>query len=386
MQGTMMQHVERGLTYVSDAALKSTFLQILDAVEHIHDNGLGHRDLKPENILCSEDGLTVKICDFGVAVDCERAHLSMAGSLPYMPPEVLELGPLIKSYSAAAGDVWACCILLLNMIGGRCPWKQADTGDFQFAMFLEDPLYLMATFRISEPLYRLLLRGLHQDPRYRPSVTELRRGIKKIKHFYKREPSDPLAFAAPFISKMKKLIVSKRSPPIVKPAVVVPAAASRPPPVTPVQLPPPMSRGELSLRPMVFKTVWSTPYGSEPPSAQPSWHRSDHGSSSPESDWVSVLSTFNSQAEVVFAPVGSVAMSACSSPLPWLKDDVPAPVAKLALLAPPSFSTASSSAPSQSSSSTRPSFANSELVSKYSTHGSGRFGLLRSWPQQSESA
>ena len=33
----------------------------------MHNNGIFHRDLKPQNILVSDDGLTVKVADFGLA-------------------------------------------------------------------------------------------------------------------------------------------------------------------------------------------------------------------------------------------------------------------------------------------------------------------------------
>jgi len=39
---------------------------ILEAINHIHSNGVVHRDLKPENIMLDENNLP-KIIDFGLS-------------------------------------------------------------------------------------------------------------------------------------------------------------------------------------------------------------------------------------------------------------------------------------------------------------------------------
>lgn len=51
---------------LSEKKTRYIMRQVLEGVQHIHNQGIVHRDLKPENILL-DDNLNVKITDFGFA-------------------------------------------------------------------------------------------------------------------------------------------------------------------------------------------------------------------------------------------------------------------------------------------------------------------------------
>ena len=70
-------------------------MQLCSALEHAHKRGIVHRDIKPENImLTDEDGVDVRLMDFGVAQLEDRASITMTGDLigtmGYMSPEQAE--------------------------------------------------------------------------------------------------------------------------------------------------------------------------------------------------------------------------------------------------------------------------------------------------------
>ncbi|KAF8189802.1 kinase-like domain-containing protein [Mycena galopus ATCC 62051] len=168
----------------NDALVKRTFLQLLDAVHFCHERGVYHRDLKPSNILCDADAGNIRIADFGLAVDDEFPCLDPAGTSSYATPESLTLRRG-QSYDAEEGDVWACCIILLNMMIGGSPWYSAVDSDFEWRKFLADKHYLRHEFPISEQLNKLLRRCFHPTAAKRPSLLKLRKEIAKMEQLFR---------------------------------------------------------------------------------------------------------------------------------------------------------------------------------------------------------
>ena len=50
------------------------FKQLLDGLEHIHQEGLIHRDIKPDNIFINKERTQLKIGDFGLAKQSTFEH------------------------------------------------------------------------------------------------------------------------------------------------------------------------------------------------------------------------------------------------------------------------------------------------------------------------
>lgn len=77
---------ERRLYENDDCRVKSAFLQVCEAVQFCHSQGIYHRDLKPENVFVSEDGWNVKLGDFGLATRDPTSDDFGCGSTFYMSP------------------------------------------------------------------------------------------------------------------------------------------------------------------------------------------------------------------------------------------------------------------------------------------------------------
>lgn len=93
---------------------------VLDALAAAHRHGLVHRDIKPENVLLAEDG-RIKVADFGLARAVTEVTSTttgtVLGTVAYLGPELVSRG-----VSDPRTDVYACGILLFEMLTGRQPF------------------------------------------------------------------------------------------------------------------------------------------------------------------------------------------------------------------------------------------------------------------------
>lgn len=110
--------------------------QILDAIKHMHNNGVIHRDIKPENILL-DSKFRIQITDFGTAKLLEKKNhgepgedvdypvdvraRSFVGTAEYVSPELLE-----SKYCGKPGDIWAFGCILYQMVAGKPPFKATN--------------------------------------------------------------------------------------------------------------------------------------------------------------------------------------------------------------------------------------------------------------------
>lgn len=94
--------------------------QILTALSFCQNRGIAHRDIKPSNIFIDKYWRP-KLADFGFATNFFNRQLSdtFAGSLPFMPLEILHLTP----YDPAKADIWSLGITFFVMATGYLPFK-----------------------------------------------------------------------------------------------------------------------------------------------------------------------------------------------------------------------------------------------------------------------
>jgi eukaryotic-like serine/threonine-protein kinase len=139
-------------------------LQVLEALQFAHDNGLVHRDVKPGNVLVGTDG-RVKVTDFGIAKAAfdtgdPTTTGSVLGSAPYMSPEQVEGNPV-----DGRSDVYACGATLYEMLTGRPPFEGDTPLAAAMVRLTKDPIPPRAVRAgIPRALDAIVMRSLARDP------------------------------------------------------------------------------------------------------------------------------------------------------------------------------------------------------------------------------
>ncbi|KAG0351416.1 kinase-like domain-containing protein [Gamsiella multidivaricata] len=173
---------ERGEFIGNSSAIKLIFSQIASAVMHCHTKGVYHRDLKPENIIMF--GPSVKLVDFGLATVEQTSNDFGCGSTFYLSPEC-QGGYIeaVKSYDSAANDVWSLGVILINLVFGRNPWKQACPRDETFAAYVANNDFLQTILPISVELNGIIKSVFCLNPKKRITLPELVRRVQACGSF-----------------------------------------------------------------------------------------------------------------------------------------------------------------------------------------------------------
>lgn len=162
---TLSRYITQAVTErldINDDDVASIIGQLLEALDHAHEQGVWHRDIKPSNLIITPSG-KVKVSDFGIA-RIESADLTQAASLigtpAYMAPERFQGLAMDRRV-----DLYATGVVLYQMLTGRVPFS----GPAETIMYkaVHEPLVLpsrLPGLQRLAPYDELLTRALAKNP------------------------------------------------------------------------------------------------------------------------------------------------------------------------------------------------------------------------------
>lgn len=140
-------------------------LELAEALDCAHGQGVVHRDLKPANILMTDDGKP-KIADFGVA-KLNLGNLTHAGRAigtpAYMAPEQLH-GELVDGRA----DLFSLGVILYTILTGHRPFQGNSAITISFRVVNRDPVPATLLDSTLPPgLDYIIGRAIAKDPAQR---------------------------------------------------------------------------------------------------------------------------------------------------------------------------------------------------------------------------
>lgn len=102
---------------IVEVSVVNAMLQLLDALDYVHGNGLLHLDIKPANIMVDKNN-TIKILDFGISRSVNHQQTNVVQGTPfYMSPE-----QVMNKKVDQRTDIYGAGITMYKMLCGRLPF------------------------------------------------------------------------------------------------------------------------------------------------------------------------------------------------------------------------------------------------------------------------
>jgi serine/threonine-protein kinase len=164
-------------------------VQVAEALDFAHRQGVVHRDIKPSNIIIDSNG-NAKITDFGIAhiEDPTITQQTIAGEILgtplYMSPEQVQGKPV-----NGRTDLYSLGVILYEMTAGSCPFKgDSLAAIFQAILQETPPVPDLGDTPMSRNLTALIMRSLSKNPDQRfQTGLEMAQALKGC---FQRRPSD----------------------------------------------------------------------------------------------------------------------------------------------------------------------------------------------------
>ena len=136
LEGQVLEELIKKKVQFSYKIIANIIVQICDAMDYAHNQGIVHRDIKPANIMVLKD-YSVKVMDFGIArVDSSsmtKTGIAM-GTPNYISPELLQGHGVDKRC-----DIFSLGVVIYEMLTGRRPFKGENMTALIYSIIHENP-------------------------------------------------------------------------------------------------------------------------------------------------------------------------------------------------------------------------------------------------------
>lgn len=159
----------RGRNGIPELFARGIFIQLLSALDYLHNQNIYHRDLKLDNVMIDKSG-KVTLIDFGFAITVSNQEpiSSFCGTPNYMAPEIY----LRKRYSGQAIDIWALTVILYKLVAGEFPFKSMDKDKTPKTSIMEGRYEKPSN--LSDALLDIFEKVFITDPENRYCMSELK--------------------------------------------------------------------------------------------------------------------------------------------------------------------------------------------------------------------
>jgi tetratricopeptide (TPR) repeat protein/tRNA A-37 threonylcarbamoyl transferase component Bud32 len=188
-------------------------IDICNALQYAHSQGVLHRDIKPENILITEEG-TAKLMDFGLAKMIGTQNITqegiIVGTVAYVAPEIA-----LGKGADARSDLYSFGAVLYETVTGKPPFPGEDPVKVIFGHIHDRPVSPnRLNPKIPQALTDCIMKLLEKEPSKRyQSSEDLLKVLREIGEGFLREvlvPSHKASIVVPvpraFVGKEIQLV------------------------------------------------------------------------------------------------------------------------------------------------------------------------------------